>query len=585
MDKPASSQPEVNNQTFSPPTCEKVDSTPGDAEPNNPPLEDVLFVTKPLPLSEKGARSDNVNILKFEELQGNIAQILKTLIDNTHAATERHRQTDLTPGRRHIVSKQQNKENEGALSDTVSYTESMLDSSYNEMIMSRDSLDNVVPLGNQDSSTRKRHRQSSVTNDENMYETPPRGTAQPPVVEKVTVFQSKSRLNPPPQRSDSDELDTANGQRPSVVVEELVDSRCTSPTSSKNSPTSTTFSSPGFSSSKSESRPAQHEERQQHPLTRCNLQSQLGSTSDLQSSRNDCVFKASCEDVFWGSTKLRKTVNKTFTVKNMSDKRLSLNMEVAGPGFQIFGTNGISVLTLQGQECRTIMISFCPTMIGPAVGKVMFIDVLSMCAVLNLYGFGGNSAIQVTGTTRGPIGKSFICFGELRDIQQRNSSKQWFTITNQGVLPGVVIITVKATTREGKLQDLSSVSVYPSKFILPPESQRQVCVQFEPKRTELRRLERQKGDVSTVATLDIVYGDEPNRQRIVRLLDILKQESNAYEALEKLLCVDFPDQQQMEVNFEDFNESTVSVEDLICFNLFYYSKYLNQNFVCAEQHE
>lgn len=612
---------------------------------DDPPLSDVMFVTSKIPLSENQSTSNNVNILNYERVHGDMHAFLRDLKENTFAKSYTQA-TELTPGKTRIVAKASNfyatepkdkenkvlseheeihgdmhtfhrtlKENTFAksntqrqpadftpgktrivaqasnryatepndkenkvLSDTVSCTESMLENSNNELVMSRDSLEPVVPSGSLEGASGKRHRQSSICNDESGFTTPPgRNEA---IDDKMFILQSKSRLKSKPQRIDSDEQELEVNS-----VQPPTNARTPSPTGSRHSPSSSTFSSPGFSSSLKSELTSQQNHTQHHyqqpnndtqhsrpheetsprsvgaysrPLSRFNSQSQLGSTSDLHSSRNDfCSLKTSESELFWGSTKLRNTVNKWFTIKNMSNRRLSTNIEVVGPGFQIVGSNKPIFLTLQGQECRTITISFCPTMIGTAIGKVVFFghadNNSSTQKCVLLYGFGGTTKINVLGPVCAPHGRPFIVLGELSDILQTNSATKSFNIVNQGLLPGVAIISVKAIIREGKVHDASSVRVYPNKFILAPESQQQVCVEFQPRRTELRKLERKHTNVSSVATLEIMYGDEPNRQRIVRLV---KQNPNMFEPLENLLCDDFPDH-QMDINFDDFNESTV----------------------------
>lgn len=98
--------------------------------------------------------------------------------------------------------------------------------------------------------------------------------------------------------------------------------------------------------------------------------SQCSTNSEFTQNDGKFPLKANTSELSWECVKLRKSVIKTFVVKNASDKKLSLKMEVSGPGFQIAssGADKESV-TLQGHECRTIFITFCPTVIGKAIGK------------------------------------------------------------------------------------------------------------------------------------------------------------------------------------------------------------------------
>lgn len=117
-----------------------------------------------------------------------------------------------------------------------------------------------------------------------------------------------------------------------------------SPTASDRhySPTSSSvFSSPQFSSSKSDlasdryylnvQQKTRSRSASPTPLSQCN--SQCSSTSDV--SQGYFSLKSSHNVISWSSVKLRKSVNKSFAIKNTSHKKLTLKMEIIGPGFQV----------------------------------------------------------------------------------------------------------------------------------------------------------------------------------------------------------------------------------------------------------
>lgn len=97
--------------------------------------------------------------------------------------------------------------------------------------------------------------------------------------------------------------------------------------------------------------------------------SQCSTNSEFTQNDGKFPLKANTSELTWECVKLRKSVIKSIVVKNASEKKLSLKMEVFGPGFQIAssGADKESVI-LQGHECRTIFITFCPTVIGKAIG-------------------------------------------------------------------------------------------------------------------------------------------------------------------------------------------------------------------------
>lgn len=98
--------------------------------------------------------------------------------------------------------------------------------------------------------------------------------------------------------------------------------------------------------------------------------SQCSTHSEFTQNDGKFPLKANKSALTWECIKLRKSAIKSFVIKNVSEKRLNLKMEVLGPGFQIASTdaNKESII-LHGNECRTIYINFCPTVIGKAIGK------------------------------------------------------------------------------------------------------------------------------------------------------------------------------------------------------------------------
>lgn len=95
---------------------------------------------------------------------------------------------------------------------------------------------------------------------------------------------------------------------------------------------------------------------------RCN--SQCSTHSEFTQNDGKFPLKASTSELVWECVKLRKSVSKSFVIKNHSEKKLNLKIEVFGPGFQIASPMGTNSLLLHGNECRTIHIVFCPTVIG-----------------------------------------------------------------------------------------------------------------------------------------------------------------------------------------------------------------------------
>lgn len=233
--------------------------------------------------------------------------------------------------------------------------------------------------------------------------------------------------------------------------------------------------------------------------------------------------------------------------------------------FQLSGFEQSSSLTLQAHECRTISVIFCPTMTGPAVGSVCFSvprDVYEKnIRLVQLFGYGGNTLMQIQGIDRAPVGSPFLTLGNVQDLMQVSCVKRSFTLYNRGPLNGMAVIRVNNTTKSGAMVDPSNVLIQPNKCIIGPDSMETIHVTFQPRRSDLKKLlKKQSRPVITVASLEIIYGDDPMRQRIGRLIGQQKIKNDQYNAL-KFLISGFRYEQP--VYFGSFEESTVSISYLL----------------------
>lgn len=355
---------------------EPTDTLTSSIETTISPLADILYITKPLPLStntSENMHSSSVKILKVEEFIGDTNKLLK--VGKKLAPSQRHIQnkySELTPKKSHIVLKSAivrkeanaakaakiaaNKENvieSSMLSDTVSCTDSLFEISRPEPIQVpiieieeiASPLDQVP-----DHSKRKRTRQSPPRSPgvAQVVEAPailsPFNNKHPPLPDgKTHVLQSKSRLT-------AADKSPRNNRKPqclpfSAVSTQYASRDQTSRTPSPNADrSSSAFSSPRYCSSKAEQLAIRGVEEKSDAriqsasptlLTQCNSQCS-GSTNDLNSARNEiAALKSSHAEICWESIKLRKTTSKSFTIKNMSHRKLTLKMDIIGPGFQV----------------------------------------------------------------------------------------------------------------------------------------------------------------------------------------------------------------------------------------------------------
>lgn len=301
----------------------------------------------------------------------------------------------------------------------------------------------------------------------------------------------------------------------------------------------------------------------QNPLDkRCN--SQLSTHSEFTQNDGKFPLKSNTSELVWECVKLRKSVTKSFVIKNTSEKKLGLKIVVVGPGFQIVSGIEADAVILQGHECRTINVAFCPTIIGKAIGKIIFKPTKnwseeterSVC----LWAYGGSTALQLQGIERGPVGSSFLKMAETSSITS-TTLKRSFSIYNKGPLNGVATIFIKPKTNQ--CINESHILIEPNKCVIRPDCSAAITVSYKLRRKDLERLREPSCEVLTIGTLEVIFGSEPNRQRIASMLTQRGTIPSMYKQLE-FLVNDFP-AASME-NFTDFRENIDNVSDLFgCF--------------------
>uniref|UniRef100_A0A182LUL2 MSP domain-containing protein n=1 Tax=Anopheles culicifacies TaxID=139723 RepID=A0A182LUL2_9DIPT len=278
-----------------------------------------------------------------------------------------------------------------------------------------------------------------------------------------------------------------------------------------------------------------------------------GSTEWINRSEATLPLKATHSELSWGSTKLRKSDKKTLQIKNTSNRKLLVKAVIVGPGFQLCGTEQSGLLTLQSQECRTITVDFCPTVIGAAIGALSFHppNDLHIQRVVNLYGYGGEASIKIEGIQKGPSGP-FLELGSARNLGR--PLEKSFSLYNKGTLPAFARIGID---KKGLDQALLATAVYvqPQRTIIPPNSYAHIKVVFKPRRQEITKILQKQVDVLSITNLHILWGDEPTRHRIRKNITLVKQNNlidPKMSALESI-CKPFTDELELE-GLELFSE-------------------------------
>lgn len=293
---------------------------------------------------------------------------------------------------------------------------------------------------------------------------------------------------------------------------------------------------------------------------RCN--SQLSTHSEFTQNDGKFPLKSNTSELIWECVKLRKSVPKTFVIKNTSEKKLSLKINLIGPGFQC-NIDSDSIV-LQGNECRTICITFCPTVIGKAIGKITFKPTKNwpdeIARSVFLWAYGGSTVLQLRGIERGPVGSAYLQMGETNCITS-TTLKRSFSIYNKGPLTGVATIFMKSNTNQ--CIDENHIIIEPKKCVIRPDCSTIINVTYKLRRKDLERLREKSCEVLTICTLEVIFGSEPNRQRIASMLTRSGKIPSAYKKLE-FFVNDFPVDSTEQ--FHDYREHIDNVSYLFgCF--------------------
>lgn len=272
--------------------------------------------------------------------------------------------------------------------------------------------------------------------------------------------------------------------------------------------------------------------------------SQYSVTNSEYSHKDGTLpLKATHSEISWGSTKLRKSERKSMQIKNTSNKKLVIKACITGPGFQLCGTE--QVITLHSQECRTITVDFCPTVIGPAVGLLSFQpshDNYAHHRAVSLFGYGGEASIRIEGIQKGPTGP-YLELGQAHNLGR--PLEKSFTLYNKGNLPAFARIGIDKKKVDQTFL-ASAVFVQPQKVIIPANTYVHINVIFKPRRQEIAKILQKQVDVLPITNLHIMWGDEATRHRIRHIINVIKRhdlQENNVGPLESV-CEVFPNERE-----------------------------------------
>lgn len=277
--------------------------------------------------------------------------------------------------------------------------------------------------------------------------------------------------------------------------------------------------------------------------------SQMSSSSDFNFINGYLPLKSTHNELSWPSVRLRQQQSKSFQIKNTSEKRLIVRVILDGPGFNFQNpeANAKGTLTLRPMEIRTMTLIFNPTVLGPAIGNLIFQPPIEYCAgqgtcatmsninsrvtkrVIRLYGYGGHVSMSFERLQQGPVGHKFLPLGNLCNLSK--VFEETFIIRNKGNLTGFAAVMLENKT-VGKSMFDQAITVCPDKVLIEPNSSVKIKVSFAPTGSDMKEMMKihREAEVIAVGNVLVVTGDEPTRCRVKRLINMSQDLANKYSS-------------------------------------------------------
>ncbi|XP_018354355.1 PREDICTED: uncharacterized protein LOC108755692 [Trachymyrmex septentrionalis] len=288
----------------------------------------------------------------------------------------------------------------------------------------------------------------------------------------------------------------------------------------------------------------------------CDRNSPISTISSLAVAGHVIPIRATHAALVWNSVKTGKSETKEFTIRNTSNNKIKIQIEICddSKSFKFLGDkqtiNTSIVLVMQRQEIKTLAVVFSPYSVGSVVGKITIKHYTRESSDsqqfkrIPLYGYGGCSKVKISGPFKDSSKKLWLSLGNLySETMTLNAS---IRLDNIGDLRSFAKVTIIPKVISPIMD--SSWHINPKEIILNSKDSQEITIQFHPKKEDFASLQR--SEVSHVATINVIYGDEPTRWRIRRLYNKLKQsgesignENEAFKNIVHPICKIFPGEQ------------------------------------------
>ncbi|XP_031635567.1 uncharacterized protein LOC116348640 isoform X2 [Contarinia nasturtii] len=253
---------------------------------------------------------------------------------------------------------------------------------------------------------------------------------------------------------------------------------------------------------------------------------------------NDGEFpvKSNRSELNWSCVPLGKGVTKSFRIKNISDKWMAIQLEAIGTSFEITSHGGKGKLILHGNEIRQIDVTFYPSYVGANVGKIVFKPANNWpdgtMRFVYLFAYGGTAMLKLRGVERN-FGNAATCLRlEVNETTSRLTSLTgYFSIFNTSPVDGVVIMFIKPKMGNSSSFTLneSQIFIQSKKHIIKQSNACIIPIFCQLRHQDLEQIQMEFSEDEediVIATIGFYYGPEPNRQRIIKILQQNRNDSS-----------------------------------------------------------
>ncbi|XP_008545449.1 uncharacterized protein LOC103569755 [Microplitis demolitor] len=260
-------------------------------------------------------------------------------------------------------------------------------------------------------------------------------------------------------------------------------------------------------------------------------------------------IKSTHSTLVWTTVKVGKYENREFTIRNIGNCKIKLQGIITDKDncYKFLKDRDSSTnitFTLQRMESKTFTVIFNPSSVGPAAGKITFSyydkkqqqhhhhqhnsdnnnKESRASRIIPLYGYGGYAKVCVGQALKIIGDQMWLPLGKLNSNGTLNTR---IKLENTGDLSAYAKISLVPKAVYPSVE--SNWHIEPTELILKPKEVQWITLGFRPRREDMALLRgatsygvrgacgNSSGNVTDIATLTIMHGDEPTRWRVRRL--------------------------------------------------------------------